>query len=78
MIENIMYIADCIKKVIELWSTLARSIFNIQEYFFPVGKTSVTVMVKFEEKLLKYELDKKCRSKSHIFTVGNSLKFYCS
>ena len=49
------------KKLIVLWSAFGRSIFNIQKSFFHSSRAMVLyaiVIVKFEEKLTKYESDK--------------------
>ena len=52
----------CIKKkVIELWSALARSLYNLQKSFFYSRKDqafsfqNVTIFVTFKERLSKYE-----------------------
>ena len=52
--------------VIELWSALACSLYNLQKSFFQLS--NVTIFVKFEESLSKYESNEICWSKSHIST----------
>ena len=62
------------KKVIELCSALARSLYNLETSFFRRRKDQAfsfrfsSFFVKFEEKLGKYESNENSRSKSHIFT----------
>ena len=63
------------KKVIELCSALARSLYILQKSFFH-RKTRLLafechLFVKFEERLSKYEPNEDCRSKLHIFTSGH-------
>ena len=51
---------------------VSRSLFNIQKSLLCSWKDEafwiVTIFVKFEEKLIKYESNENNRSKSHIFT----------
>ena len=60
--------------VIELWSALAHLLYNLQKSFFTQSErlafsfSNVTILVKFEERLSKYESNENCRSKSHIST----------
>ena len=62
------------KKVIELWSALACSLYNLQKSFFQRRKKQAfsfrmsPFFLKFEEKLSKHESNKNCPSKLHIST----------
>ena len=74
------------EQVIELWSALARSLYNLQKSFFHSRKdqtwlspflwnlkkgSAPTIFVKLAERLSKHESNENCRSESHISTSKN-------
>ena len=65
-----------IKEVIEFGFAVACLIFNLQKYFFRIRKGLAFRSLRFCKNLKKLSnlIYENCRSKSHISTVGNSLK----